>query len=86
MPEFSPEARAAAQAIFSGADKDHQPCIDCGGVHARVCPRIHRLTYSLDGSGVVTHREVEYWAPGTWEDGIIWSEDVYDSDDASSGD
>lgn len=87
MPQMSPEMREFARAVFSGADKNHQPCQDCGGVHARVCPRIASVKTVINGDKVVTEREVTYWAPGTWEKGIIWSEDVHDdSDDAGTGD
>ena len=86
MPEVSPQMREFAEAVFSGQDKDHPPCQDCGGVHARACPRIAKLHVVINGDGVVTERTVEYWQPGTWETGIIWLEDVYDDDDAGSGD
>jgi hypothetical protein len=86
MPEISQEMREFAQAVFSGADKEHPPCQDCGGVHVRVCPRIASVRTVISDQGVLTEREVTYWAPGTWEKDIIWAGDVYDSDDASSGD
>jgi hypothetical protein len=86
MPYLSPQLREAAKAMFTGEDKDHPPCQDCGGVHARACPRIAKLHTVVNGDGIVTERTVEYWAPGSWEShGIIFPEDVYDDDDASSG-
>jgi hypothetical protein len=85
MPGISPQMREFAQRVF--ADEETQkPCQDCGGVHARVCPRIQSSRIVINEKGVITEREVAYWAPGVWESyGIIWPEDVYDDDDASSG-
>lgn len=84
---ISPAMREYAQRVF--ADKEEQkPCQDCGGVHPRACPRIASLAVKVNGDGVVTEREVTYWAPGVWEIYVqVWPEDVYeDDDDASSGD
>jgi hypothetical protein len=87
MPEIPPQLRDFARAVFSGLDKEHPPCGDCGGVHARECPRISSVRAVINEKGVVVEREVSYWAPGTWEKyGIIWPEDVYEDDDASSSD
>lgn len=86
MPEISPEMREFAQRVFSGEDKDHQPCQDCGGVHVRMCPRLSSVRTVISDKGIIVEREVTYWAPGTWEAGIIWAGDVYEDDDASSGD
>jgi hypothetical protein len=86
MPGMSQELRDFARQVF--ADKaDQKPCQDCGGVHARVCPRLQSVRQVINADGVLVEREVTYWAPGVWESyGIIWPEDVYDDDDASPGD
>jgi hypothetical protein len=77
--------REFAQKVFSGEDSEHQPCQDCGGVHTRACPRIASMSIVIgqegDMKGVVTEREVTYWAPGTWEKGIIFADDVWEDDD-----
>lgn len=86
MPDFSPELRDFARQVYAG-EVDQKPCQDCGGVHARVCPRLSSVRIVTDGNARVTEREVTYWAPGTWEDyEILWPEDAYEDDDASSSD
>ena len=87
MPDISPQLREAAKAIFSGQDKDHPPCRDCGGVHARACPRVQSERVVFNATGGITERHVTYFPPDTWEHiGILWPEDIYDDDDTSSGD
>lgn len=78
MARFSQESLTAARAIFSGDDKEHPACHDCGGVHPRACPRIASERLVLDKDQNVTEREVTYWAPGTWETNVIFAEDVFD--------
>lgn len=79
------QMREFAQQVFSGEDKDHQPCQDCGGVHVRACPRIASLRIVTgkvgDTDGVVVERDVTYWAPGVWEKDVIFADDVWEGDD-----
>jgi hypothetical protein len=75
-----------AKRVFAGEEKDHQPCQDCGGVHARACPRISAIKILIDDKGVVVERDVRYWAPGTWEDDVTFPEDVWEDDDPGGGD
>jgi hypothetical protein len=91
MARFSPQEMEMARQIFSGEDKEHPPCPDCGGVHARACPRVRsdRVIWSAtaqnaDGSQVVVEREVHYWEPGTWEGGVIFAPDAFADEPAGS--
>jgi hypothetical protein len=81
---MSPEMREFAQKVFAD-EVDQKPCQDCGGVHTRICPRLSSVRTVISDKGIITERDVTYWAPGTWETGIIWAEDVYDDDDAGAG-
>ena len=40
-----------------------------------------KTTYT--GTNTIASYEVEFWAPGTWEDTVIFPEDVYITDDAA---
>jgi len=73
--------REQARAIFSGEDKEHPPCQDCGGVHARACPRIRSVHTMINDQGIVVSREVTYWPPGQWEHHCIFWDDINDADD-----
>lgn len=78
--------REQARAIFAGEDKAHPPCEDCGGVHARACPRIASLKTIMGpvpvagGPDIITtvQREVQYWPPGQWEKDVIFWDDIND--------
>lgn len=85
MPSISPESRQAAKAIFAGQEPGRGPCPDCGGIHARACPRIAKIHVILNRDGHVTDRAVEYWPPGTWEETVLFPEDVHDEDKADDG-
>jgi uncharacterized Zn finger protein len=84
MPVISAEMRDFARKVFAD-DAEQKPCQDCGGVHTRVCPRLSSVRVVVSDKGVITEREVTYWAPGTWEKDIIWAEDVYDDDEPGAG-
>ena len=93
MTTISKEMREAAARTFSGEDREHPPCPDCGGVHPRKCPRIASERVVIDpshtdpeGHPIITERDVTYWAPGTWEKYVlVWAEDIFDDDDESGG-
>lgn len=85
MKEIPDVLRNQARAIFSGDDKEHPPCDDCGGVHARACPRIHKIRLKIDEKGIVTEREAEYWPNGHWEANVIFWDDINDDDDEEAG-
>jgi hypothetical protein len=92
MARFSPEELAMARTMFTGEDKDHPPCPDCGGVHARSCPRVSsdRVVWSptavdAQNQPVAIEREVHYWPPGAWEEYVIFARDAF-ADDAAAGD
>lgn len=70
--------REQARAIFSGEDEDHPPCQDCGGVHARACPRIRSIKTIISDKGIVVEREVTFWPPGQWEHQVIFWDDIND--------
>jgi hypothetical protein len=72
--------RDDARAIFSGSDADHPPCQDCGGVHARACPRLSSVRTVINEKGIVTEREVSYWPPGQWEHNVIFWDDINEPD------
>jgi hypothetical protein len=75
-----------ARKVFSGGDTEHVPCQDCGGVHTRACPRISSIKVVINELGVIVERDVTYWAPGKWEDGIIFADDVWEGDDDGEAD
>lgn len=55
-----------------------QTCRWCGGIHARACPRVKRLTYDNSGTHVT---EVEFWAWGEWPvDQVVWPEDLVEKE------
>jgi hypothetical protein len=75
---LTPEERRSAQEIFdTGA-----ACPECGGLHMRACPRVksYRIKYKPENTELVLEREVEYFPPGTWEDTIVFRDDVYEED------
>jgi hypothetical protein len=78
------DLRNDARAIFAGDDAEHKACDDCGGVHARACPRIASLHVKIgtegDTKGVIIERHVTYWPPGQWEKDIIFWDDVNEPD------
>lgn len=75
--ELTPAATESALAIFRREPGARPPCDDCGGVHMRACPRIKRIHTRADpNSGAVVDRDVEYWPPGTWEEGVIFFDDL----------
>ena len=90
MSDLSPEEKADARAIFTGAATDGggnpiEACHYCGGLHARVaglqpdwqpCPRIKRIERHVDGTVLV----VEHWPPGIWETDVIFPRDAFDDD------
>ena len=80
---LSPSERETARTIFSGKEKDIQPCGDCGGIHARACPRIRseKVVFDYAVGQRLLERHVEYWQPGTWEKDVIWAEDVFEDDE-----
>lgn len=62
-----------------------QTCRWCGGLHARACPRVKRLSYDPTGQNVT---EVEFWPADQWSDAhVVWPEDLVkkDGDDADGG-
>jgi hypothetical protein len=76
---LTPEQRRQAQAIFEGKGTV-APCMHCGGVHLRACPRVRKITWHSDG----TCLGAEYWPAGQWSDeGIVWPEDAYEIDEES---
>jgi hypothetical protein len=76
--------REFARTVFAGKT-DQSACQDCGGLHARACPRIQAVRAVINGDGVVIEREVSYWAPGTWEKYVdIFPEEAYYEDDPRS--
>ena len=54
----------------------YAPCVHCGGVHERACPRVKRIDKL--GNGNVT--AVEYVRTFD-ETGILWPEEAYDPED-----
>lgn len=81
--------REFAQRVFAGQDPVNKPCEDCGGVHTRACPRIASIRVVLSQAGTtmsITERDVTYWAPGLWEEGIIWPDDVWEEDSDGEAD
>jgi hypothetical protein len=64
-----------------------QSCRYCGGMHARACPRVKRLSYDQTGQHVT---EVEFWPWNEWPEGqVVFPEDLVekeqDATDAGSG-
>ena len=82
---LSAQAKEAARRIFSGEEEGTQPCPDCGGVHARACPRIKSESVVLSAEGQIVQREVHYWPPGQWEAGIVFADDAFEKDDGEGG-
>lgn len=71
MPEdgqadITPDEARSMWASFRASCCDH-----CGGVHARACPRVRRISWHDNGRiGVV-----EFWADGSWpDDHVQWPE------------
>ena len=51
-----------------------ESCRWCGGLHARACPRVRKMSFHTDGTTVT---EVEFWPENEWSDeSIIWPEDL----------
>lgn len=82
MPNFTPEQKADARAIFEGKVADRKVCEFCGGVHLRACPRVKRsrVVYKPDLTGIL-EQEWEYWEPGSWESDVLFADQVYGDDD-----
>lgn len=74
--------REFARRVFAGQEPGHQPCEDCGGLHRRACPRIAAVRVAISDKGVIVERDVTYWAPGVWEAGIVWPDDVWEEEDS----
>jgi len=50
-----------------------EACKHCGGIHARACPRVKRMTFHPNGSLA----EIEFWEAGVWpEDNVAWPEEI----------
>lgn len=81
MTDLSPEERQYLIEKFKSGDY----CPECGGYHLRACPRIQKyaMRYKPENPELVLERQVEFWPPGSWEEGIIFPEDVYDEDPSS---
>ena len=59
---------------------DHEaPCVHCGGYHVRACPRVRRVVFRQNGSGV---QEVEYWPASE----IDWTGVIFEDAAGESGD
>ena len=72
---LTPAQKRDAQAAFA----DGKACGDCGGIHARACPRVKRKVFHPNGNLI----EVSYWRHGQWdESAVIFPEDAHDPDDA----
>ena len=82
MPDFTPEQRADARAIFEGKIADRKACEYCGGVHLRSCPRVRhsRVVWKPDLTGML-EQEIWFWPPGTWESDVLFADQVYGDDD-----
>ena len=78
MPdELTSEQRYQARQIFEGKAAGASPCMHCGGVHLRACPRVQEIGWHPDGSVI----KAVYWPRGEWDDdNIIWPEQAYDDD------
>ncbi len=83
MAKLTPRERVEAQEVFVSKGA----CEDCGGYHARACPRIKRIHLRFTetrGTQVseLIEREVEYWEAGHWPTGdIIFPEDAFEDDE-----
>jgi hypothetical protein len=81
------EERREARLIFEGTHPSRRPCTDCGGVHARACPRVrsHSTTYEYVGTPPMQNLisyTVTYFKPGQWEtDDIIFPAEAYQEDE-----
>jgi hypothetical protein len=73
---LTPEEKAAAKEQFDNGAF----CPECGGLHFRSCPRVHsyRIRYKPENAEIVLEREVIYWPPGTWEDDVVFKDEIYD--------
>lgn len=77
--DLTPEERESARGIFEGKGNT-APCMHCGGVHLRACPRVKKITWHVDG----TCTSAEYWPDREWSDAnIVWPEDAYDEEEAT---
>ena len=53
------------------------PCIHCGGLHSRACPRVRRVKW--DGGKPV---EAEYWRDGKWPtDDVLFPDDIAEDEE-----
>lgn len=80
MPQLSPETRDYLIRVFQGKEEE-KPCEDCGGAHKRACPRVKRYLAIANDQGLVVHQEREFWPPGTWEQDVIFPDQLFEEDD-----
>ncbi len=82
MAKLSKQQREEARQVFD----EHGQCQNCGGLHARACPRVKRMhmRYSeTKGSQLreLIESEFEYFDHGSWPlDDVIWPEDCFEDD------
>ncbi len=76
-PGLTPEQRLAARDLF-----DAGVCPDCGGIHQRACPRVQSyvIRYKPETNQII-ERSVTFFPPGTWEENVLFRDDVYEEDD-----
>ena len=76
MPErpiLTPQQKEDARKLLA----ETGPCVHCGGIHGRACPRVRRVKW--DGGKPV---EAVYWRDGKWPtDSVLFPEDIADDED-----
>ena len=67
-PILTPQQKEDARKLLA----ETGPCVHCGGIHGRACPRVRRVKW--DGGKPV---EAEYWRDGKWPTSeVLFPEDI----------